>query len=250
MTVIDSHVHVGRNHARWEETRPGLEALGIESAVLAADPEAYNIDGDAALPGDLSGPGGPYGLWYIGGNPFGGIRRGPARLPRDLSDFQGVEWHCYFSQGFDYGGSDELAAAAAVSLLESEAARPALEALEAVVAARLPVRVTEALPVTLALIERHPEATWVIPHMGLCNGGTARVMNALAGSPRVLFDTSIVELNEALVRRVGAERVLFGSDAPMGDAGWSLRGVRGLDLPPGQIAALLGENARKLFGRG
>jgi hypothetical protein len=249
MLIIDSHVHVGRNHERWDETRPMLEALGIDTAALAADPEAYDLESDATLPGDLSRPGGPFGLWYIGGNPFAGFQRGPAHLPRRPEDYQGIEWHCYFSGGFDYGGSDEVAAAEAAELLRSEAARPALEVLDALAAARLPVRITESLPITLALIERLPEATVIIPHMGLRSGGTTRIMHALADNPRVYFDTSVVEVNEALVRLVGAERVLFGSDAPMGDAAWSLRAVRSLDLPPADIAAILGENAQRLFGR-
>ncbi len=250
MLIIDSHVHVGRNAARWDETRPTLEALGIDTAVLAAVPESYDLEGDAGLPADLSRPGGPFGLWYIGGNPFAGLQRGPARLPRRLDDFQGIEWHCYFAEGLDYGGSDELAVDAAVQLLRSAEARAALDALDAVVAARLPIRLTENLPVTLALVERFPQATFIIPHMGLRNGGTARAMNALAPNPSVYFDTSVVEVNEAMVRLVGAERVLFGSDAPTGDAAWSLRAVRSLKLPGREIAAILGSNAERLFGRG
>ncbi len=217
---------------------------------MAADPDAYDLDSDATLPGDLSRPGGPFGLWYIGGNPLAGFRRGPARLPRNLDEYQGVEWHCYFSDGFDYGGSDEATAAEAAEVLRAEVARPALDLLEALAAARLPIRITENLPVTLALIERLPKATVIIPHMGLRSGGTTRVMHALADNPRVHFDTSVIELNVALVEQVGAARVLFGSDAPEGDVARSLRAVRGLDLPPADIAAILGENAQRLFDRG
>jgi len=42
--------------------------------------------------------------------------------------------------------------------------------------------------------------------------------------------------------------VLFGSGAPAGDLARALRDVRSLNLPPGAIAAILGENAWKLFG--
>jgi predicted TIM-barrel fold metal-dependent hydrolase len=50
-----------------------------------------------------------------------------------------------------------------------------------------------------------------------------------------------------MVERVGVDRVLFGSDAPAGDTAWSLRALRSLHLPDRQIAAMLGENAKRLF---
>jgi Amidohydrolase len=247
--IIDSHVHVGRNEARWDETRPMLEALGIDTAVLAADGGSASLDGDRGLPGVLSRPGGPFALWYIGGEPFSGIEVGPAELPRDLEDYQGIEWHCWFSAGYDYGsGADEVAAAEAEQLLGSEAARTAWEGLDEVVERGFPIRLTESLPVTVAIVARYPQATFIVPHMGLRNGGTARVMRALARNEQVYFDTSAVEPDEALVRRVSAARVLFGSDAPAGDVAWALRGVRALDVPADDLALILGGNAERLFG--
>ena len=244
--VIDSHVHVGRNESRWETVRPSLEAVGIDTAVLSADPESYDLRGDRSIGGDLARPGGPFGLWYISGNPFGGYRLAEPLLPRSLDDYDGVDWHCWFSDAYDYGSSDALAEAQA--LLDSADACRALEALEALFEAGLPVRLTESLPFTLALIELFPSARFIIPHMGLRNGGCARVLNALAESPRVYFDTSVVQPNEGMVRTVGAHRVLFGSDTPTGDLARAIREVRSLDLPPGEIEAILGGNAQRLFG--
>jgi hypothetical protein len=245
LLVIDSHVHVGRNESRWEVVRPALEALGIDTAVLSADPEAFDLRGDRSIGADLAGPGGPFGLWYIGGDPCSGYRLPEPLLPRSLDDYDGVDWHCWFSDAHDYGSSDALAEAQA--LLDSAEARRALEAIEMTFAAGLPLRLTESLPFTLALIERFPAGTFIIPHMGLRNGGCSRVLNALAGSARVFFDTSVVQPNEGMVRTVGAHRVLFGSDAPGGDPARAIRDVRNLSLPPGEIAAILGENARRLF---
>lgn len=246
--IIDSHVHVGRTHARWDETWPRLEAAGIDAAVLAADPNSPNLDDERALPAALARPGGPYALWYIGGDPFSGIRLGPPKLPPSLDDYDGVEWHCYFSPRLDYGSSSDIEAAAAAEVLSSPAAGGALDALETLLAKGLPVRLTEDLPTTLALIDRCPEGRFIIPHMGLRNGGTSRVTNALAGNPNVCFDTSVVEPNEGMVERVGWRRVLFGSDAPAGDPAWSIRQVRQLKLPPEQIEAILGGNAQRLLG--
>jgi hypothetical protein len=245
--VIDSHVHVGRTHARWEETRPRLHAAGIDAALLTADPDSPNLDDERALPAALSRPEGPYALWYIGGDPFSGIRRGRPPVPPGLNDYHGVEWHCYFSRGFDYGSSDDIDAAATAQELDSATAREASGVIEAIIAAGLPIRLTENLPTTLALIDRYPDGRFIIPHMGLRNGGTSRVMNALADNPNVYFDTSVVEPNEGMVGRVGWERVLFGSDAPTGDPAWAIRQVRELNLPPEQIAGILGANAQRLF---
>ncbi len=245
--IIDSHVHVGRTHARWEETWPRLQAAGIDAAVVAADPDSPNLHDERALPAALCGPDGPYALWYIGGDPFSGMLRGPPGLPPRLEEYRGVEWHCYFSRRLDYGSSDDLDAANAAQVLSSSAASGALEALEGLVAKGLPIRLTEDLPTTLALIDRSPEGRFIIPHMGLRNGGTSRVLNALAGNPNVYFDTSVVEPNEGMVERVGWERVLFGSDAPTGDPAWAIRQVRELDIPPEQTEAILGGNAQRLF---
>jgi len=247
--VIDSHVHVGRNESRWETVRPLLEAVGIDTAVLSADPEAYDLRGDRSLGGDLARSGGPFGLWYVGGDPFGGYRLVDPLLPPSLDDYDGVDWHCWFSDAHDYGSSDEVAIAEARDLLDSLDARRALEGLEAILAAGLPIRLTESLPFTLALIKRFPAGTFIIPHMGLRNGGVSRVLNALAADPRVYFDTSVVEPNEGMVGTVGWERVLLGSDAPSGDPARAARDVRSLNLPAEQIAAILGENAQRVFGR-
>ncbi|MGQ9732341.1 MAG: amidohydrolase family protein [Candidatus Zipacnadales bacterium] len=247
--IIDSHVHVGRNENRWERIRPLLERVGIDTAVLSADPESYDLIGDRSIGGDLARPGGPYGLWYIGGNPFGGYRRAVPLLPPRLSDYDGVEWHCYFTESYDYGRTDEVAFASAQEFLNSSEAQKALEALEIIVACGLPIRLTESFGFTLALAERFAQAIFIIPHMGLRNGGVSRVLNTLADRPHVYFDTSIVEPNEGMVERVGFRRVLLGSDIPTGDPARAVRDVRNLNLAHEKINAILGENARRLFER-
>jgi hypothetical protein len=247
--VIDSHVHVGRNQSRWETIRLALEAVGIDTAVLSADPTSYDLRGDRSIGGDLARPGGPYGLWYVGGDPFAGYGLNDDLLPRSLDDYDGVDWHCWFSEGYDYGSSDEVAISQAHELLGSSDARRAIEAIGAIIEAHLPIRLTESLPFTLALTERFPDGTFIIPHMGLRNGGSSRVLNALADNRRVHFDTSGIEPNEGMVERVGWERVLLGSDAPAGDPARAIRDVRSLSIPPDRIAAILGENARRVLGR-
>ncbi len=246
--IIDAHVHVGRNESRWQTTWPELEALGIDTAVLSADPESFDLSGDRTLPGDLSRREGPYGLWYIGGTPFSGILQGVPTLPRDPRDYQGIDWHCYFSDAYDYGSSaDEETAAEASEYLDSAEAQPALAVIEELVGAGMPIRLTETLPITVGIIERLPQGVFIIPHMGNRNGGVARVLNMFAKTSRVHFDTSSIEPNEGMVETVGAKRVLFASGAPHGDVARALRVVRAMDVPAAALEDILGENARRIF---
>jgi hypothetical protein len=50
-----------------------------------------------------------------------------------------------------------------------------------------------------------------------------------------------------LIQRHGAERVIFGSDWPMGDPGSDLEAVRALGLPSGETEGILGGNLARLL---
>ncbi len=51
-----------------------------------------------------------------------------------------------------------------------------------------------------------------------------------------------------MIRRVGAHRVMFGSDFPWVNPGPDIERIRSLDLEDGEKAMILGDNAKKLFG--
>ena len=51
-----------------------------------------------------------------------------------------------------------------------------------------------------------------------------------------------------LVRRFGADRVLFGTDSPWDDQGAALARLRALPLEPAELEAILGGNAKRLLG--
>jgi len=74
-------------------------------------------------------------------------------------------------------------------------------------------------------------------------------------APNVLFDTSLsynFDFIEDLARRFGGDRVLFGTDLYSWPVGRRISHVLAQivdsDLPPIEKAAILGENARRLFG--
>lgn len=51
-----------------------------------------------------------------------------------------------------------------------------------------------------------------------------------------------------IVRKFGAERVLFGTDSPWDDQAKALKRLRALPLEPWELEAILGGNAQKLLG--
>ena len=51
-----------------------------------------------------------------------------------------------------------------------------------------------------------------------------------------------------ILRKHGAERVLFGSDSPWGDPGEELGVLRGLGLEETELEAVCGGNAARLLG--
>lgn len=100
-----------------------------------------------------------------------------------------------------------------------------------------------------ALARRFPQVTLIMAHLG---GGRERGVLDVAEVPNVLVDTSgaqpEAELVEYAVRRLGAGRVLFGSDWPIRDFGVQVGRVLGADLDPRQRERILGENAARLLG--
>lgn len=98
--------------------------------------------------------------------------------------------------------------------------------------------------------QRHPGATIIMAH--LMGAGMRGVLD-IAALPNVCIDTSGGDpeagLIEYAVRRLGAERVLFGSDAPGRSFGVQLGKVVGAHLTPGQRDLVLGGNAERILRR-
>ena len=66
------------------------------------------------------------------------------------------------------------------------------------------------------------------------------------------FDRMVARAREVLqgvVDTIGSpDRILYGSDWPLESLAMAVSLVEGLDIPPGERAAILGGNARRLFG--
>ncbi len=103
-----------------------------------------------------------------------------------------------------------------------------------------------------AFHKRFPGLTLVLAHLGGMKMWDD-VEKYLAGLP-VYLDTAMIDENwitpeqmTRIIRKHGADRILFGSDSPWMDQGSSLRFLRSLDLTDKEKAAVLGENAAGLL---
>jgi hypothetical protein len=105
-------------------------------------------------------------------------------------------------------------------------------------------------------ISNFPDALLVCAHLG---GGLpfyALMPEVAKALEKVFFDTAAVpylyqeKIFDHLVKLVGAEKILLGSDYPLIKQGRMVKYIRSLDLTEEAKSMILGENAIKLLGLG
>ena len=96
---------------------------------------------------------------------------------------------------------------------------------------------------------RYPHVTLVMLHL---NGGRERGVLDVKDLPNVYVDTSGSQPDagyvEFAVQHLGAERLIFGSDAPLRDYGSQLAKVTGAHIDDDAKAKILGRNIAALLG--
>ena len=104
------------------------------------------------------------------------------------------------------------------------------------------------------LAARHPEVTIIMDHMGY-REWVGLAVQAAAANPRIFLGTTLIAAAEPITikriiqeGRVGAGRIVFGSNAPSGVAVNGVRGIRGLGLDAADEAAVLGGNLAAIYG--
>ncbi|HOX07126.1 MAG TPA: amidohydrolase family protein [Planctomycetota bacterium] len=99
---------------------------------------------------------------------------------------------------------------------------------------------------------RWPGVKLVLAHLGGFGEAWRELLPLAAEHPRLWFDTCGSRhargAIEGLVAGGRAGRLLYGSDAPWIDPGSQIGKVLYADIPEGARAAILGGNARRLFG--
>ncbi|MDT7723756.1 MAG: uncharacterized protein QOI21_332 [Actinomycetota bacterium] len=243
--IVDFHTHVDEVpalgwHLPVDAVLAQLDEAGIDRAVVMAIIDAPVMRPDALeeLAGVCASSGGRlYGFarvhpWYD---------EAPALLEHALDElgFRGVKLH-------------------GVSTLAHPGEEPVLRLLRIAAERSAPVMFHSGddpftTPLELADAARAvPEATIVLAHIG----GYAHTEDAIAVAealPNVYLDTSAMPFPRAIgdaVRRIGADRVLFASDAPGCPAPLELAKVRLAGLTDEQLKLVLGGNALRLLERG
>ena len=101
-----------------------------------------------------------------------------------------------------------------------------------------------------ALASRYPEATIIMAHLG---GHVEWAINAVEEHPNVLADTSGTPIGGAevsiAVQRLGADRVVFGSDLPGACLAANLGKVMGAGLSEAAAELVLGGTMARLLSR-
>jgi len=107
----------------------------------------------------------------------------------------------------------------------------------------------ESFPADVAdLARRHPQARIIMAHLNGCN---PRGIEAVASCPNIVVDISGGDPESGLVdlavERLGSERVIYGSDAPIRHFSVTLAKVLGAKLSAGQRRDILWDNAARLL---
>lgn len=101
------------------------------------------------------------------------------------------------------------------------------------------------------LAEAHPSIPFLLGHSGGTAAGRREAVAVAKEHPNIYLEIcssflTCAEL-EWMVREVGAERVLFGSDSPWLNPAYTLGRVAYANLSEEELRLILGENAARLF---
>jgi predicted TIM-barrel fold metal-dependent hydrolase len=99
------------------------------------------------------------------------------------------------------------------------------------------------------LARRHPRAELILGHAGIGNFDLHAV-ELLQPEANLSFETSggFSWVAKHAVEKLGAERVLFGSEYPLQDPFLELEKLKRLGLGPSELTLVLGGNIRRLLG--
>jgi predicted TIM-barrel fold metal-dependent hydrolase len=243
--IVDAHVALDSERYPVEQALQVLSAANVGKAVVSAHPRAADLERENQYVLRVSREHDLWPFYYIGGNPYTDTRPDELITPENLGDYAGICWHRWVGAGIDRQGvldRDELEWA--VNLMES----PEFEALTSAAALyNLPVMFEESLSVTLEFVLRYPSLEIIIPHLGARSGGEANVLRELWDTPNVSFETSLAQIDEITLARVGSQRLFFGSGYPEGDPSAELDKIDRLPITEEVKEGIYGDNVAALL---
>ncbi|MEM7129263.1 MAG: amidohydrolase family protein [Chloroflexota bacterium] len=104
------------------------------------------------------------------------------------------------------------------------------------------------------LAQRHPNVTIIMDHMGY-REWTGLAVQAALDNANIYLGTTLIAAAEPItikniVRegKIGAERIVFGSNAPAGVATHGVNGIRSVGFELEEERMILGENLKGIYG--
>ena len=243
--VVDAHAHLGP-YSLFHIPQPDaatmvavMDRVGVRSAAISAN-RAIQLEADRGNADVLAAAATHPGRFL----PLAVVN--PWQAPECTADsiaagpFHGVKVHPelahYPVDGPRYDPAFRVAA---------QLGRPVLTHCRAGSDLHAPDRVASAA-------RRHPEVTIILGHAGGTPAGMDRAIAVAREHPNLVLEICGSQMTGTLLRHLvselGAERVLFGSDFPFIDLRSSLGRVVTADLDDTALRAVLGGNARRLYG--
>jgi len=245
--IIDCHLHCGVQKVpwAWERVRPRLQAAQVSGAGLI--PPVEDI----------------YDRWNFNFQDtpdWQQCRRRAHQYLRGLKD-PGITLYPYFFVWNDFAWEELDSAYAAVKWHRHDNEPEyhyddprCREFINWAVELGLPILLEESFENTVFFIrELAPEATVIIPHLGLLNGGYDRLQAAgLWELNRIYADTALAGSGAIMsyLNLCGSDRLMFGSDYPFGDPVTEKEKILDLGLPEAVNQAILADNWLRLLRSG
>ncbi|MFC1461547.1 amidohydrolase family protein, partial [Verrucomicrobiota bacterium] len=107
------------------------------------------------------------------------------------------------------------------------------------------------MDVLSGLAARYPNMQWVVAHAGGSFGMTRQVAASMKAYPNIWAELTLTLVTngviEWMVQKIGDDRILFGTDAPLRDPRPQFGWVSWSDLPVESRKRILGENFKRLL---
>ncbi|MCZ6675788.1 MAG: amidohydrolase family protein [Candidatus Poribacteria bacterium] len=104
------------------------------------------------------------------------------------------------------------------------------------------------------LAQRHPDVVIIMDHMGY-REWTGLAVQAAVENPKIYLGTTLIAAAEpisikniARSGRIGADRIVFGTNSPSGMAVNGVNGIRNIGFTDEEAALILGENLKAIYG--
>lgn len=234
MKIIDAHTHLGDfpvfgESINQEQLLTLMDQYNIEKAVVSALPNSLTRQAVEQYSDRITG--------LVRVNPH--EAEAPELVEKALTDWgKGVKLNPLFNN----------------FLPDSEVVNPVMD-----VAAkhRVPVLIHSghapwSLPWSFErLADRYPDVTIVMAHMG--HGHIVYINAALDVAEdytNIVVDTAGMTMHTKIkeaVNRLGVDRVMYGSDTPLGHPGWEIPKVQVSGLDEEQLQHVLYENALRIY---